>query len=401
MQSGQSNAGGIGNGDMTTVLFFSDIPWTGLHQRPQHIALALAKHWTVLWIEPTTIGNRNRYTPVNVAPQIYTLSLPVIPYNARLSWIQTVARFIGGIRPFRTILTRVQQFLLRKALRRISATEVIAVIENFHVTDAMLMLSPRLVLYDYIDNAFGFSAVPDHIRDLWETTVRKADIITVTSPKLAEQIKPFRTENVFHVGNGVEYSRFAGASASPRPVDLPSGKPVVGYIGAVYPWLDYRLLEDVCRMLNDVNFVFIGPIHPKVHQDAESFFRLPNVVTLGFRPYDTLPLYLRHFNAGMIPFQINDLTRSVNPVKLYEYSAAGIPTVTTPFSDDVTGYEGIISCAGTPAGFASALRIAITASADPGTAARLQEFARVHDWTTITDRIVTLIETSLSHPHAT
>ena len=39
---------------------------------------------------------------------------------------------------------------------------------------------------------------------------------------------------------------------------------------------------------------------------------------------------LRGADAGLIPYAINDLTRSVFPMKVYEYLSAGLPVVSTP-----------------------------------------------------------------------
>jgi glycosyltransferase involved in cell wall biosynthesis len=56
---------------------------------------------------------------------------------------------------------------------------------------------------------------------------------------------------------------------------------------------------------------------------------LPNVRLLGPRPYQRLPAYCAAFDVALLPFVLNELTEAVNPIKLREYLAAGVPTVTT------------------------------------------------------------------------
>jgi glycosyltransferase involved in cell wall biosynthesis len=51
---------------------------------------------------------------------------------------------------------------------------------------------------------------------------------------------------------------------------------------------------------------------------------------IGARPADDLPQVLRGADIGLIPYAINDLTRSVFPMKVYEYLAAGLPVLATP-----------------------------------------------------------------------
>ena len=42
---------------------------------------------------------------------------------------------------------------------------------------------------------------------------------------------------------------------------------------------------------------------------------------------------MRRFDVGLIPFSVNDLTASVDPVKYYEYRGLGLPVVSTCFGE--------------------------------------------------------------------
>jgi hypothetical protein len=46
-------------------------------------------------------------------------------------------------------------------------------------------------------------------------------------------------------------------------------------------------------------------------------------------PYSELPAAISHWAGAWVPFQVNDLTRGVNPLKLREYLAAGLPAFCT------------------------------------------------------------------------
>ena len=67
----------------------------------------------------------------------------------------------------------------------------------------------------------------------------------------------------------------------------------------------------------------------------------------GSVEHSTLPDYLVKSSALIMPFKINDLILSVNPVKLYEYIAVGRPVITcqyeeiNKFHDFVYSYESI------------------------------------------------------------
>jgi len=378
------------------VLFFSDIPWYGLHQRPQHITEALAKKWPVLWIEPTTLVKKSHFRPLTVAPNIHIVSIPIIPYNARFPWMRAVALPLSHVPGVRTIVTMVQRFLIRRALRLLGKGErVAAVVNYFHAIDVLDKLPTSFLLYDYIDNAFGFVKLPDHVKQAWEKTIRKANVITVTSEELARQLQPLRSTGITYVGNGVEYEHFAHPKVSECPPDVKRGQPIVCYCGAVYPWLDYDLLRYTLKEMPDVHFLFLGPVHPDIEHITRELSAMGNSSFPGFKPYAMLPQYFKYIDVGIIPFQLNDLTRSVNPVKLYEYSAAGKPTVATQFSGDLLPFSDKIFLARSKEEFVSQLRLALKQSHDPAVVSGLQSFARQHDWSTKTSVIADL----LNHHH--
>jgi glycosyltransferase involved in cell wall biosynthesis len=57
--------------------------------------------------------------------------------------------------------------------------------------------------------------------------------------------------------------------------------------------------------------------------------KIRNVKFFGKVPYKELPTKLKEFDIGIIPFKINKLTKAVDPVKVYEYMAAGKNVVST------------------------------------------------------------------------
>jgi Glycosyl transferases group 1 len=57
---------------------------------------------------------------------------------------------------------------------------------------------------------------------------------------------------------------------------------------------------------------------------------------------------LRGADVGLIPYAVNDLTRSVFPMKVYEYLAAGLPVLATPLPA-LAGTEKVEFVADAPA----------------------------------------------------
>jgi len=65
------------------------------------------------------------------------------------------------------------------------------------------------------------------------------------------------------------------------------------------------------------------------HTDVSSLQALPNVHFIGPRAYGGLPACLKGFDVAILPCMLNEYTRSMFPMKFFEYLAAGLPVVST------------------------------------------------------------------------
>ena len=87
--------------------------------------------------------------------------------------------------------------------------------------------------------------------------------------------------------------------------------------------------------------------------DVSKLKRFDNVFLLGRRPYENLPAYCAAFDAAMLLFAPSPMTLSVNPIKMYEYLAAGLPIVSTPLPE-AQRFGAPITVAQAPESFAEA-----------------------------------------------
>lgn len=103
--------------------------------------------------------------------------------------------------------------------------------------------------------------------------------------------------------------------------------PRLVYVGSMYSFLDYDLLERIFTRRTDWQLVFLGTRNPS---DAGRLLRAaPNVHFIGRLDQESLPAFLAHFDVGLMPFKINAYSLPATPLKLYEYMAAGLPVVST------------------------------------------------------------------------
>ncbi len=197
----------------------------------------------------------------------------------------------------------------------------------------------------------------------------RADVVVATSAPLLEARRQRRPDTTL-ARHGVDYDHFSTAWQQhlPIPADLAElPRPVFGYFGLIEHWVDIELLAQVARARPWFSFVLLGDA--KV--DVTELRSLSNVHLLGRKPYQQLPAYCAHFDAGLLLFAQNAMTRHVNPVKMREYIAAGLPVISTPLPE-AAPYGRSITMASSAEAFALACDRAIQADY----AGRAQDISR-------------------------
>ncbi len=183
----------------------------------------------------------------------------------------------------------------------------------------------------------------------------RADLILTTSPALCRRLDR-AAGHVHFLANGVP-ADFGSTRAAATPRDLRGlTRPLVGYAGKINERLDVALVSQLAQRLPEASFVFIGQLNAPRH-----FSRLrvhPNVHYLGDKPYTSLPDYLAAFDVCLIPHEVSALTASMNPLKFYEYLAAGSPVVSTPIAG-IEEIDGWVTTASGASEFEKAVRQAL------------------------------------------
>lgn len=187
------------------------------------------------------------------------------------------------------------------------------------------LLQPARFVFDALDNWLIHPALRKHAdraRAAYETLLPRADLVTVSGRASAEVLAsigaPIRV-----VPNGVDMARFS--APGPRPRDLPDG-PIVGYAGKLAERINLDLVRATARSLPNVWFVFVGPT---LDRSVDVLRSEPNVLLVGDRRPEELADYLAAFDVAWIPHRVGEGETGGDPIKLYEYWAAGRQVVTT------------------------------------------------------------------------
>jgi len=249
-------------------------------------------------------------------------------------------------------------------------------------------LRPSAVIYHCVDDIAAQKGVQAAaFRRAEAHFAARADLVLASAPALAERMRTL-SDRVFYAPNVADTERFATALED-GPTDaaiaaLP--RPRLVFTGAVVATkLDLGLLGSVARARPDWTIALVGPVgagDPRT--DISAIDRLPNVHLLGARPYDALPEVLRGADVALVPYAINELTRSVFPMKVYEYLAAGLAVVTTPLPA-LAETSGVFVAADAPATVA-AIERALAQDGPEGRLARSQA-VRGNSWDTRLEEI--------------
>jgi hypothetical protein len=186
------------------------------------------------------------------------------------------------------------------------------------------------VVYDCMDEHSGFRETSDNNEKLEKELFTKSDLILITSAWLENKAKKYKKRNVVMLRNAGDYNHFKNAAG--KKLEVPKElkklkKPIIGYYGAISSWFDTEILNKVAEKFKDASIVLIGRLDNK--QVVKLSRKYKNIYLLGEKTYNELPTYLACFDVCTIPFQLTNLIKATNPVKVYEYLAAGKPVVAT------------------------------------------------------------------------
>jgi glycosyltransferase involved in cell wall biosynthesis len=107
--------------------------------------------------------------------------------------------------------------------------------------------------------------------------------------------------------------------------------------------------------------------------------------------YADLPGVMAGFDVALMPFALNEATRSISPTKTLEYLAAGLPVVSTRVPDVVADYADVVHLADDGPSFAAACRAVLTS--DPAARdRRVRPLQRRQEWDAIAAGMAALLD---------
>jgi glycosyltransferase involved in cell wall biosynthesis len=352
------------------LIYFSPVPASTYAQRPHFTVQAWLELGaeSVLWVNPypcrlPRLGDfkrigRSGVQGTAIDGRITVLDVPALPIeplpggpwlNRRLLW--------------RGVWKKITDFIDERQ------TTVLGIGRPGALALAALReLQYKSSFYDAMDN------FPEFHRGLSRQAARyyvnaiasEADLVLASSSYLAAKF----------INRGLDVRKVPNAYPM---ATLPPWQPVVhdnvvlGYLGCVGSWFDWPLVVEIARRLPHARLELIGPMYVSPPRNLPSNIHL-------FPPckQSETSVHLARFSAGLIPFRNNALTSGVDPIKYYEYRAAGLPVLSTSFGEMAlrNAGDGVYFLDQTN-DIASVVEKALQSGCDPATVLR---FRRDNDW---------------------
>jgi glycosyltransferase involved in cell wall biosynthesis len=313
-----------------TILFCREVPWhTELPVSTRKLAQCFAEAgWRVAWLQPPIppwrLGSSGARKVIEQA-ELGRVS-PMHPNVAELSprtWAPFSLRIPGLWRP----LARRNWSACVPALRRSLERAGVGQPDVLWLSHVSALGLPRLfpgvpVIWQVTDDYPLLSRTERRCRELLRWNLAQADAVLFSSPLLLDRYAAYCKRARLQpsvLPHGVDAWRLRHEPSAADP--LPGvGRPRAVYVGNTQR-ADVTLL---CALSRDVDVVVIGDPRPfEGRAPKESRLHL-----LGPRPPEEVARLLPACDFGIVsysPQQMRAAAEGGNPMKAYEYAAAGLP----------------------------------------------------------------------------
>ncbi len=233
---------------------------------------------------------------------------------------------------------------IRKTIQEFSIKRFIFLnsFDPFYLRSFPADFKPELFIYQTRDDISQARHSAKHGVYLENEQVKKAKLVLATSKELTK-LKYALNPNTYHLPNAADVELFTVARGKnmPVPPELKNKKgKVILYMGNIgWARVDFPLLKKIADN-PECTLLLVGPTDSD-EQVKVGLDKMQNVIFTGAKKISELPAYVAYSDCTLIPFQCNTLTKSIYPLKINEYLAAGKPVVTTNFSDDIQDFKEV------------------------------------------------------------
>lgn len=277
------------------ILYLNHVSWDWIFQRPQIFALYLQHDFFCSVVNKYYLLSKNKAK--NIRPK-NEIRVPQLPKENSFKIVKLINSLI-------------YRFIIKKNVKKYDVIWICHPSLYKYIPESY----KGMIIYDCMDNHVAMS-VGDKVEIQYyeDLLMNKASTIFVSSEKLLDIHKKYSSK-ITLVRNGFVSSY---ATQGIKTVKYKE-QYKIGYFGTISSWFDYNLLNVCAKANTNVKFFIIGPIDSAMEFPMLS----PNIEFLGIVEHSELSKTIMDYDALIMPFKLNDIILSVDPVKLYEYLSFG------------------------------------------------------------------------------
>lgn len=294
------------------LLYLSHVSWSWTKQRPQFLAEELSHKYEVTYVQEGSFRTRSN----NSSEIVRIKRLFLLPFS-RYFIIRLINEF----------LYKVQLYTLCKESDIIwfTSPQVVNWIpKRFFIN--------KITIYDCMDDMIELYPSDKKMGDNEVVLYKKAKLVLASSSHLAGKLKQRYGSREIQIVNNAISTNFDNTTGA-----LPSGyndlfqkdKTILTYVGSISSWMDFDLLKAIHNKFPQITINLWGPLH-EVNIPENDGINL-----CGKVEHKYVSSILSSSDILIMPFVVNELIESVNPVKLYEYIFSGKPCLAPCYGESL------------------------------------------------------------------
>jgi teichuronic acid biosynthesis glycosyltransferase TuaH len=310
---------------MDNLLYLLHVNWGWIKQRPHFLAEFLSYHFFV------QVCFSKQYKKLNIIRNIHDTNL-TLKELFKLPWFSQFEKLNSQIRKY-------------QILKFIHDYDIIWVTHPYYFPDIDGVLTPnQRLVYDCMDDHINFpeiianKALREKLHRYEKGLVKKSDIVFCSSQYLKDTLENRYSvnDNIFVINNAISPYLLNSKNSLDWSDDrfktyFNSHFIRLVYIGTVSQWIDFDIILASLEKYKEIAYFFFGPYDGKLPEHDRIYY-------MGPVEHNCLYDIMQHANALIMPFQINELIKSVNPVKIYEYILGCKPSLIASYGEsDIFG----------------------------------------------------------------
>ena len=361
------------------IIWFSEIKWSYLRTRKQHILSNFKDNDEILFVEPLSFNLKNNFN-ISIEKNIKYITIPQIQ-NSDVKLFNVLLNLF----PAKFILRKIGNYLVQKLLNDTNFKPDKLIISNVYWIDSLIELNKKLnieIIYDCNDNPLAFPNSKNKL-NYFTKTLKYSDKIIIPFDSYKNFIPTKFHNKIKVISNGVDSKLLSFKPNNDIINNLKKDKlseKIVMYIGSIDTRLDYKLLQNVISDLPNMKFIFIGNVKRQVVNIFNKIRSYKNVNYLSSINYSDIGKYLNYADVCIIPFQKNELSQYILPNKLFEYSLMKKPIIMTDFNRDLKNLNENFLIASSHFEFS---KLIIDQIKNPQKLEELKLFAKNYEWSKI------------------